>query len=139
MVPPTDRMSRTVSTPAALLTEPATLKVPTARLPDAVAQMQESRERLEKQLASLLKTGVDQTAGTLVAKAEQLDGAKLVVKDVGDYDQQILRGVYVDPASTEVEDEFVLDPRDPHVPVGVPPGFHAVRANHSWLIFARCA
>src|SRR5438876_1894937 len=44
----------------------ATLKVPTARLPDAVAQMQESRERLEKQLASLLKTGVDQTAGTLV-------------------------------------------------------------------------
>jgi hypothetical protein len=53
--------------------------------------------------------------------------------------QQILRGVYVDPASTEVEHEFLLDPRDPHVPVGVPPGFHAVRANHSWLIFARCA
>src|SRR5258708_7469034 len=70
-----------------------TLKVPPARLPEAVAQMQESRERLEKQLASLQKSGVDQTAGTLVAKAELLDGAKLVVKDVGDYDQQILRGL----------------------------------------------
>jgi hypothetical protein len=53
--------------------------------------------------------------------------------------QQILRGVYVDPASREVEEEFVLDPRDPHTPVAVPPGFRAVRANPSWLIFARCA
>jgi len=53
--------------------------------------------------------------------------------------EQILRGVYVDPASREVEATYVLDPHDPHVPVGVPPGFRAVAANHSWLIFRRCA
>src|SRR5712691_8616174 len=70
-----------------------TLKVPPTRLPEAVAQMQESRERLEKQLASLQKSGVDQTAGTLVAKAEQLDGAKLVVKDVGEADLKHLQAL----------------------------------------------
>src|SRR5260221_503428 len=69
------------------------LKVPPARLPEAVAQMAESREKLEKQLAALQKSGVDQTAHGLVAAAELLDGAKLVVKDVGDYDQQVLRGL----------------------------------------------
>jgi len=53
--------------------------------------------------------------------------------------EQILRGVYVDPASREVEATYVLDPHDPHVPVGVPPGFRAVAANHSWLIFRHCA
>jgi hypothetical protein len=52
--------------------------------------------------------------------------------------EQILRGVYVDPASREVEETYVLDPHDPHVPVGVPPGFRAVAANDSWLIFRRC-
>jgi alanyl-tRNA synthetase len=71
----------------------AALKVPPARLPEAVTQLAESRERLEKQLASLQKSGVDQTANALVAKAETLNGAKLVVLDVGDYDQQILRGL----------------------------------------------
>ncbi len=69
------------------------LKVPPARLPEAVAQMAESRERLEKQLASLQKSGVDQTAAGLVARAETLNGAKLLVLDVGDYDQQVLRGL----------------------------------------------
>ena len=69
------------------------LKVQPNRLPDAVAQMQESRERLEKQLAALQKSGIDQTANALIAKAEQLDGAKLISLDVGDYDQQVLRGL----------------------------------------------
>ena len=32
-------------------------------------------------------------------------------------------GVYVDPASTEVEQDYVLDPHDPHEAVSVPPGF----------------
>ena len=50
----------------------------------------------------------------------------------------ITRGVYVDPASRDVEDEYVLDPRDPHVPVTVPPGFTESHANNSWLIFQRC-
>jgi hypothetical protein len=50
----------------------------------------------------------------------------------------ISSGVYVDPASKEVEEDYVLDPHDPHVPVAVPPGFTATRANRSWLIFERC-
>jgi alanyl-tRNA synthetase len=71
----------------------AALKVPPARLPEAVAQIQESRERLEKQLGTLQKSGIDQTATSLIAKAETLNGAKFVVLDVGDYDQQVLRGL----------------------------------------------
>jgi hypothetical protein len=50
----------------------------------------------------------------------------------------ISSGVYVDPASVEVEDVYVLDRHDPHVPVSVPPGFSAVQGNRSWLIFKRC-
>jgi hypothetical protein len=61
--------------------------------------------------------------------------ANVVSAQVG----HIARGVYVDPASREVEDDYVLDPRDPHVPVSVPPGFSATRANRSWVIFGRCA
>ncbi len=71
----------------------ATLKVPPSRLPDAVAQLQESRERLEKQLGSLQKSGIDQTAAALIAKAETIGGAKVVVQDVGDHDQQLLRAL----------------------------------------------
>ena len=50
----------------------------------------------------------------------------------------ISTGQYLDPASREVEESYVLDPRDPHVPVSVPPGFHEVHANRSWLLFQRC-
>jgi hypothetical protein len=48
-------------------------------------------------------------------------------------------GIYVDPASKEVEQDYVLDPRDPHRAVNVPPGFTETRANRSWLIFQHCA
>jgi len=51
----------------------------------------------------------------------------------------IASGVYVDPASREVEEDYVLDPHDPHLPVSVPPGFTEVNANRSWLIFQRCS
>jgi hypothetical protein len=51
---------------------------------------------------------------------------------------QITSGTYVDPASKEVEDDYVLDPHDPHLPVTVPPGFTETHANRSWLIFAHC-
>jgi len=71
----------------------AVLKVPTARLPEAVGQIQESRERLEKQLGSLQRSGIDQTATALVAKAEPVSGANVVVQNVGDHDQQVLRGL----------------------------------------------
>jgi hypothetical protein len=50
----------------------------------------------------------------------------------------IASGTYVDPASTEVEHAYVLDPRDPHSAVSIPPGFTASRSNHSWLLFERC-
>jgi hypothetical protein len=50
----------------------------------------------------------------------------------------ITHGTYVDPASKEIEDDYVLDPHDPHLPVTVPPGFTEAHANSSWLIFARC-
>jgi hypothetical protein len=50
----------------------------------------------------------------------------------------IQTGVYVDPASKEVETNYVLDPRDPHQVVSVPPGFTERSANRSWLIFQRC-
>jgi hypothetical protein len=50
----------------------------------------------------------------------------------------ITSGVYVDPASGQVERDYVLDKRDPHAPARVPPGFSAVRTNRSWLIFERC-
>ncbi len=48
-------------------------------------------------------------------------------------------GTYLDPASTEVEEHYVLDPHDPHLPVSVPPGFARATANRSWVIFKRCA
>jgi hypothetical protein len=52
---------------------------------------------------------------------------------------KITAGEYLDPASKEVEETYVLDPHDPHQPVSVPPGFSEVHANRSWLIFQRCA
>lgn len=48
------------------------------------------------------------------------------------------RGVYADPASLEVEREYILDNHDPHEAVTVPPGFTAAGANRSWLIFKHC-
>ncbi|HLM85954.1 MAG TPA: hypothetical protein VK272_07180 [Solirubrobacteraceae bacterium] len=47
-------------------------------------------------------------------------------------------GVYVDPASTEVEKDYVLAAHDPVEPVSVPPGFRESATNRSWLIFQRC-
>jgi hypothetical protein len=50
----------------------------------------------------------------------------------------ITHGTYVDPASKEVEEDYVLDPHDPHLAVNVPPSFTETHANSSWFIFARC-
>jgi hypothetical protein len=51
----------------------------------------------------------------------------------------IASGVYVDPASREVEHDYVLDLLDPveKHPI-VPPGFTESATNRSWLIFHRC-
>jgi hypothetical protein len=53
--------------------------------------------------------------------------------------KQIEEGIYVDPASLEVERDYILDPKDPHAAVSIPPGFTATHSNRSWLIFQRCA
>jgi hypothetical protein len=50
----------------------------------------------------------------------------------------VRRGQYLDPASREVEESYVLDPHDPHLPVTVPEGFTELAANRSWLLFQRC-
>jgi hypothetical protein len=52
----------------------------------------------------------------------------------------IASGVYIDPASKEVETSYVLDRLDPvqKHPI-VPPGFTESATNRSWLIFHRCA
>ena len=50
----------------------------------------------------------------------------------------IASGVYVDPASREVEEDYVLDLHDPVEHPSVPPGFTESAANRSWLIFKRC-
>ncbi|HEX3909943.1 MAG TPA: glycosyltransferase family 39 protein [Solirubrobacteraceae bacterium] len=51
----------------------------------------------------------------------------------------ISAGQYLDPASKEAEEDYVLDPHDPHRPVSVPPGFLEAHANHTWLVFQRCS
>jgi hypothetical protein len=52
--------------------------------------------------------------------------------------KQIEEGTYVDPASIEVEQDYILDPKDPHAAVSIPPGFTEAHSNRSWLIFDRC-
>jgi hypothetical protein len=47
-------------------------------------------------------------------------------------------GTYVDPASIEVEKDYILDPHDPHLPVSIPPGFTETHTDSSWLIFEHC-
>jgi hypothetical protein len=48
-------------------------------------------------------------------------------------------GTYVDPASNEVEHDYILDRRDPHLAVSIPPAFVEAHSNRSWLIFEHCA
>ena len=49
-----------------------------------------------------------------------------------------VRGLYVAPRDREVEEKFVLDPRDPkRVEAEVPAGFTAVAGNESWVLYER--
>jgi hypothetical protein len=49
------------------------------------------------------------------------------------------RGYFVSPASSFVERNFTLDPHDPkRLSAAVPPGFHRVAANRSWILYSRC-
>jgi hypothetical protein len=48
-------------------------------------------------------------------------------------------GYFLDPANEEVVHHFVLDPNDPRrLTTKVPPGFHRVDRNASWILYARC-
>src|SRR5436305_426632 len=64
----------------------AALRVAPSRLPEAGAQLQASRERLEKEIGSLQRSGVESIATPLLAKAELLGPAKVVAANVGDAD-----------------------------------------------------
>jgi hypothetical protein len=48
------------------------------------------------------------------------------------------RGLFVAPANAEVEQKFVLDPRDPHpLSAAVPASFRPVTRNRSWVLYER--
>jgi hypothetical protein len=49
------------------------------------------------------------------------------------------RGYFLDPASSFVIHNFILDPNDPtRFSLSVPAGFHRVAANDSWLLYRHC-
>jgi hypothetical protein len=53
--------------------------------------------------------------------------------------RQPRHGYFLDPANPYVIHHFVLDPNDPRrLTSRVPPGFHRVAANESWILYARC-
>ncbi len=53
--------------------------------------------------------------------------------------RQPRQGYFLDPASPFVVHNFILDPRDPARFVStVPPGFHEVVRNESWVLYRRC-
>jgi alanyl-tRNA synthetase len=67
------------------------LRVPEERAVEAVEQLVEQRTRLEKELGSARRAGMDTSALGLVAKAEALNGKRLVIANVGDADDKQLR------------------------------------------------
>jgi hypothetical protein len=53
--------------------------------------------------------------------------------------RQPRRGYFLDPASPFVVHNFILDPNDPsRLNTPVPPGFHPVARNESWVLYRRC-
>ena len=71
----------------------ATLRVPPTRVPEAVQQLHESRERLQHDLEARQKSGLDAAVADLLSKAEVIGAAKLVVASVGDADARHLRAL----------------------------------------------
>jgi hypothetical protein len=48
-------------------------------------------------------------------------------------------GTYVEAASAQVRDDYILDPHEPHpLTPRVPPGFNASGRNRSWALYERC-
>ncbi|OLD10123.1 MAG: alanine--tRNA ligase [Chloroflexi bacterium 13_1_40CM_3_70_6] len=71
----------------------AALRVAPVRLPEAVQQLQESREKLERELASLQRSGIEAMADALLAKAETLGRARVVAANIGYADLAQLRAL----------------------------------------------
>ena len=67
------------------------LRVSEERIADAVEQLAEQRDRLDRELGTARRAGMDSSATSLVASAEALDGHRLVVANVGDADAGQLR------------------------------------------------
>ena len=67
------------------------LRVSEERIADAVDQLAEQRDRLDRELGTARRAGMDSSATSLVASAEALDGHRLVVANVGDADAGQLR------------------------------------------------
>ncbi len=55
-------------------------------------------------------------------------------------EESITTGTYLDPATKEVEENYILDTKDPHVLTPtIPSGFIESHANRSWLVFKHCS
>jgi hypothetical protein len=53
--------------------------------------------------------------------------------------RQPRRGYFLDPASSFVVHNFILDPNDPaRLETPIPPGFREVARNESWVLYRRC-
>ncbi|HYK99359.1 MAG TPA: alanine--tRNA ligase-related protein, partial [Candidatus Acidoferrales bacterium] len=62
----------------------ATLRVPPSRVPEAVAQLHEQRDRIQREIETQQKSSVESAAAGLLAKAEMLGNTKLVAANIGD-------------------------------------------------------
>ena len=71
----------------------STLRVPPQRVPDAVKALFESRDRLQHDLETQQRSGIEGAAAGLVAKAEIFGASKLVAANVGDGDVAQLRAL----------------------------------------------
>ncbi len=71
----------------------ATLRVPPARVPEALVQLVEQREKVQHQLEAQQRSGIESAAAGLLAKAEIVGTAKLVAANIGEGDVQQLRAL----------------------------------------------
>ncbi|TMC33469.1 MAG: alanine--tRNA ligase [Chloroflexi bacterium] len=71
----------------------ATLRVPPARVPEAVTQLHDQRERLQHELEAKQRSGVEAAAAGLLDKAELIGTAKVIAANVGEGDVQQLRAL----------------------------------------------
>jgi len=71
----------------------AALRVPAQRVPDAVAQLQEQRDKLDKELTAVRRAGIDAQAKELARTAQDVGGVKIVTASAGAADLDHLRAL----------------------------------------------